>query len=69
LFLFNSHGDCLAAKLRPGNVHGVEDWDEFPLPEIERQQAEFRRGPTLEQLRVIILSHSMQPSPGRNVGA
>jgi hypothetical protein len=25
LFLFNSHGDCLAAKLRPGNVHSAED--------------------------------------------
>jgi Transposase DDE domain group 1 len=38
LFLFNSHGDCLAAKLRPGNVHSAEDWDELLLPEIERQQ-------------------------------
>ena len=40
LFLFNSHGDCLAAKLRPGNVHSAEDWDELLLPEIERQEAE-----------------------------
>ncbi len=40
LFLFNSHGDCLAAKLRPGKVHSAEDWDELLLPEIERQQAE-----------------------------
>ncbi len=38
LFLFNSHGDCLAAKLRPGNVHGAEDWDELLLPEIDLQQ-------------------------------
>ena len=38
LLLFNSHGDCLAAKLRPGNVHSAEDWDELLLPEIERQQ-------------------------------
>jgi hypothetical protein len=38
--LFNRHGDCLAAKLRPGNVHSAEDWDELLLPEIERQQAE-----------------------------
>ena len=37
--LFNGHGDCLAAKLRPGNVHSAEDWDELLLPEIERQQA------------------------------
>src|ERR1700686_4320817 len=40
LFLSNIHGDCLAAKLRPGNVHRAEDWDELLLPEIERQQAE-----------------------------
>jgi len=25
LFLFNRQGDCLAAKLRPGNVHSAED--------------------------------------------
>jgi hypothetical protein len=31
-------GDCLAAKLRPGNVHSAEGWDELLLPEIERQQ-------------------------------
>jgi hypothetical protein len=28
----------LAAKLRPGNVHSADDWDELLLPEIERQQ-------------------------------
>lgn len=43
LFLFNHHGDCLAAKLRPGNVCRAEDWDELLLPEIERQQAELVR--------------------------
>jgi hypothetical protein len=37
LLLFNSEGDCLAAKLRPGNVHSAEDWAELLLPEIERQ--------------------------------
>jgi len=37
--LFNGEGDCLAAKLRPGNVHSAEDWDEVLLPETERQQA------------------------------
>ena len=40
LLLFNQLGDCLAASLRPGNVHSAEDWDELLLPEIERQQAE-----------------------------
>ncbi len=43
LLLFNQHGDCLAAKLRPGNVHSAEDWDELLLPEIERQQADGKR--------------------------
>ncbi|MDP2735210.1 MAG: IS1380 family transposase, partial [bacterium] len=41
LLLFNREGDCLAAKLRPGNVHSAECWEELLLPEIERQQ---RRG-------------------------
>ena len=43
LLLFSQHGDCLAAKLRPGNVHSAEDWDEMLLPEIERQQIEGKR--------------------------
>jgi hypothetical protein len=38
LLLFNGEGDCLAAELRPGNVHSAEDWEELSLPEIERQQ-------------------------------
>ncbi len=38
LLLFNGDGDCLAAKLRPGNVHSAEGWEEVLLPEIERQQ-------------------------------
>lgn len=38
LLLFNSEGDCLAAKLRPGNVHSADDWEELLIPEIKRQQ-------------------------------
>lgn len=38
LLLFNREGDCLAVKLRSGNVHSAEDWDQVLLPEIERQQ-------------------------------
>ena len=38
LLVFNREGDCLAAKLRPGNVHSAEGWEELLLPEIERQQ-------------------------------
>ena len=36
LLLFNGEGDCLAGKLRPGNVHGAADWDEVLLSEIRR---------------------------------
>ncbi len=42
LFLFNDHGDCLAAKLRSGHVSSADDWDDLLLPEIERQQIVFR---------------------------
>jgi hypothetical protein len=38
LLLFNREGDCLAAKLRPGNVHSAEGWEDMLLPEIDRQQ-------------------------------
>ena len=38
LLLFSREGDCLAAKLRPGNVHSADDLEELLLPEIERQQ-------------------------------
>ncbi len=50
LLLFHREGDCLAAKLRPGNVHSAAGWEELLLPEIERQQKQgkqvvFRAGP------------------------
>ncbi len=38
LLLFNREGDCLAAKLRPGNVHSAGGWEDMLLPDIERQQ-------------------------------
>ena len=38
LLLFNREGDCLAVKLRPGNVHSADGWEELLLPEIEQQQ-------------------------------
>lgn len=38
LLLFNREGDCLAAKLRPGDVYSAEDWEELLLPEIEQRQ-------------------------------
>jgi len=40
LRLFNREGDCLAAKLRPGNVHSAEGWEELLLPELERGAVE-----------------------------
>ena len=42
LFLFTEHGDCVAASLRPGNVHSADDWDDL-VPEIVRQQATGKR--------------------------
>jgi hypothetical protein len=44
LFVFNPEGDCLAAKLRPGNVHSAEGWDEVLLPIIDQYR---RRGKTV----------------------
>ena len=41
LFVFNPEGDCLAAKLRPGNVHSADGWEEVLLPIIDRYR---RRG-------------------------
>ena len=43
LFLFTEYGDCVAATLRPGNVHSADDWDDLLVPEIDRQQAEGTR--------------------------
>ena len=43
LFLFTDHGDCVAAKLRPGNVSSADDWEDLLVPEIERQQAQGQR--------------------------
>ena len=33
LLLFNRDGDCLAAKLRAGNVHSADGWEDMLLPE------------------------------------
>ena len=44
LFVFNQEGDCLAATLRPGNVHSADGWSEVLLPLIERSHA---RGQTV----------------------
>ena len=38
LLLFSREGDCLAAKLRPGNVHSADGWEEMLLPEVALQR-------------------------------
>src|SRR3989442_734660 len=40
LFVFNPDGDCLAAKLRPGNVHSADGWNDVLLPIIDRYRAQ-----------------------------
>ena len=50
MLLFNREGDCLAAKLRPGNVRSAEDEEKLRLPEMDREQKQgkqvvFRAGP------------------------
>src|SRR3989441_8630924 len=40
LFVFNQHGDCLAAKLRPGNVHSAAGGDEVLLPILDGYRAQ-----------------------------
>ena len=40
LFVFNPEGDCLAAKLRPGNVHSADGWEEVLLPIIDRYRTQ-----------------------------
>ena len=34
LFVFNPGGYYLAAKLRPGNVHSADGWDDVLLPSL-----------------------------------
>jgi len=36
--VFNGDDDCVAAQLRPGNVHSADGSEQLLLPEIERQQ-------------------------------
>ena len=40
LFVFNPEGDCLAAKLRPGNVHSADGWADVLLPIVDRYRAQ-----------------------------
>jgi len=42
LFGFTSAGDCLGAKLRPGNVHSADGALEFIKPMVKRYRAWFR---------------------------
>ena len=67
LLLFNGHGDCLAAKLRPGNVHRAEDWDELLLPEIERRRSSRSRGKLF--YRLVQQAVAVEPTPYRSIVA
>jgi Transposase DDE domain group 1 len=40
LFVFNPEGDCLTAKLRSGNAHSADGWDDVLLPSIDRYRAQ-----------------------------
>src|SRR3989442_15896561 len=40
LFVCNPDCDCLSAKLRPGNVHSADGWDDVLLPIIDRYRAQ-----------------------------
>jgi hypothetical protein len=42
LFCFTSGGDCLRAKLRPGNVHSAEGTLKFIKPLVQRYQSWFK---------------------------
>ncbi len=42
LFGFTSEGDCLGARLRPGNVHSADGVLEFIKPIVERYRAWFK---------------------------
>jgi len=37
--MFNREGDCLAVKLRPGNVHSAEQWEEVLLPAVRSTES------------------------------
>ena len=42
LFAFTSEGDCLGARLRPGNVHSADGALEFIKPMVERYRTWFK---------------------------
>jgi hypothetical protein len=42
LFCFNSDGDCLGVRLRPGNVHFADGALEFINPMVKRYRAWFK---------------------------
>ncbi len=38
-FVFNQHGDCEGAMLRPGNVHSADGWRNLQEPIVDRYRA------------------------------
>jgi hypothetical protein len=47
LLLFNREGDCLATKLRPGNVHGADGWENCYCPRSTGSRRRARRWPSV----------------------
>jgi hypothetical protein len=43
LFVFNQHGDCEGAHLRPGNVHSADEWRGLLEPIVERYRGDGRK--------------------------
>jgi hypothetical protein len=60
LLLFNGEGECLAAMLRPDNVHSAKGREELLLPESEQQHATGKKshsGPTRPMRSVSFIRH------------
>lgn len=43
LFVFNQHGDCEGAHLRPGNVHSADGWRDLLEPIVDRYRSAGKR--------------------------
>jgi hypothetical protein len=77
LFLFNQFGDLERCLLRPGNVHGAEDWRAVLAPVLARYRergvdlyfrAPMRRSPSRNCTRPWRPKRSSTPSACRRTG-
>jgi DDE family transposase len=65
LFVFNQEGDCLAATLRPGNVHSADGWGEVLLPVLSRYQA--RQQTVVVRADAAFALPALYEAPGRGL--